>query len=153
MQAARFVEALKQDLAGVAALGDEATAAAAAQLAAHLQAAIGLRLLEALSEAALELSDHIPGGHVEVRLAGQDPQLVFVAEEPEPPFAAAEDASTARISLRLPEDLKARVEEAAGREGLSVNTWLVQAISRSLAAPAVRVRATVGKQLRGFAQS
>ena len=63
-----------------------------------LQASVGLRLLDALSEAALELNEKLPGGHVEVRLTGQDPELVFVSEEPEAPAAAADEAYTARIT-------------------------------------------------------
>jgi hypothetical protein len=154
MQASRFVEALKQDLAAVADLGDDATAHAAARLAASLQASVGLRLLEALSEAALELGDQLPSGHVEVRLAGQDPQLVFVPEEPEAAVSVAEEGGMARISLRLPEDLKARVDEEAARQGLSANAWLVQVISRSLSPSSVmRAARGPGKRLRGFAQS
>src|SRR6266576_1660065 len=45
--------------------------------------------------------------------------------------AAAEDGHTARISLRLPETLKTAVESAAAREGVSVNTWIVRALTRS----------------------
>ncbi|WP_433508769.1 hypothetical protein ACQP2T_32790 [Nonomuraea sp. CA-143628] len=43
-----------------------------------------------------------------------------------------EDGGTSRISLRVPEHLKPRIEEAAGREGLSVNAWLVRAVSAAL---------------------
>ncbi|KAB2350129.1 toxin-antitoxin system HicB family antitoxin [Actinomadura rudentiformis] len=43
--------------------------------------------------------------------------------------SAAEEGGTARMTLRLPEHLKLRVEEAAGRQGISVNAWLVRAIS------------------------
>src|SRR5947199_5933878 len=123
MQLQRYVDALKADLTAVAELGDDATAQAASRLVVSLQASIGLRLLDALSEAALELTDRLPSGHVEVRLAGQDPELVFVGDEPEAaPAAAAEDGHTARISLRLPEGLKTAGESAAARQGVSVNT-------------------------------
>jgi HicB family len=152
MQASRFVEALTQDLAAVARLGDDATSAAAERLIASLQASVGLRLLEALSEAALELSGQLPSGHVEVRLAGQDPQLVYVEDAPEPVPAGAEETTLARISLRLPEDLKVRVEVAASTDGLSVNAWLVQAIARALTG-GVRTQRGPGRTLRGYAQS
>src|SRR5712691_5706962 len=106
MQTSGHVEALLGDLAAVASVGDEATAEAARRLALALRSALGLRLLDALTEAALELSAQLPGGRVEVRLAGQDPQLVYVEEE-SGGGPAAEDAATARITLRLPESLKA----------------------------------------------
>ena len=151
MQLQRFVDALKADLTAVAELGDEATAEAAGRLVLTLQASVGLRLLDALSEAALELNDKLPGGHVEVRLTGQDPELVYVSDEPEAPAAAASDeAYSARITLRLPEALKSALETAAGREGVSVNTWIVRALSRSsTAGPAVQS----GSRLTGYARS
>src|SRR6266550_9033275 len=100
MQLQRFVEALKADLTAVAELGDETTADAAGRLVVSLQASVGLRLLDALSEAALELNEKLPAGHVEVRLSGQDPELVFVGDEPEAHVAGGEEGQTARISLR-----------------------------------------------------
>jgi HicB-like protein involved in pilus formation len=149
MQLQRFVDALKADLTAVAELGDETTADAAGRLVVTLQASVGLRLLDALSEAALELNEKLPSGHVEVRLAGPDPELVYVSDEPEAPVGAADEAYTARITLRLPDALKAAVELAAGREGVSVNTWIVRALSRtSTAAPA----AQSGNRLTGYAR-
>ncbi len=149
MQLQRFVDALKADLTAVAELGDEATADAAGRLVVTLQASVGLRLLDALSEAALELNERLPSGHVEVRLTGGDPELVYVSDEPEAPAGPADEAYTARITLRLPEALKAGVEAAASREGVSVNTWIVRALSRtSTAAPA----AQSGNRLTGYAR-
>ncbi|MBA3717866.1 MAG: toxin-antitoxin system HicB family antitoxin [Actinobacteria bacterium] len=150
MQLQRFIDALRADLNAVAELGDEATAEAAGRLTLTLQASVGLRLLDALSEAALELNEKLPSGHVEVRLTGQDPQLIFVSDEPEAPAAGGDEAFTARITLRLPEALKTSVEEAAAREGVSVNTWIVRALSRSgSAAPVTQSR----NRLTGYAQS
>jgi hypothetical protein len=114
----------------VAAVGDESTARAAELLAVALESALGRRLLEALGEAALELSSQLDDGRVEVRYAGSDPELVLVRDEVEAAVEPADEAFTARITLRLPESLKARLEGAAAREGVSVNTWLVQALSR-----------------------
>ena len=149
MEMARFVEALESDLAAVAAVGDEQTAAAAEQVLHAIRGSAGLRLLDALGEAALEISEQLPSGHVEVRLAGQDPALVYVGEEEGPPEPAAGDGLTVRITLRLPEALKSALEAAAAREGLSVNSWLVRALSRSVAGPVQRS----SKRLRGYAQS
>src|SRR3954468_894107 len=131
MQLQRFGDALKADLTAVAELGDEQTAEAAGRLVLTLQASRGLPLLDALSEAALELNDKLPGGHVEVRLAGQDPELVYVGKERDAPATPADDAFTARVSLRLPDALKGAIETAAAREGVSVNTWIVRALSRT----------------------
>jgi hypothetical protein len=152
VQLQRFVDSLKADLTAVAELGDEATADAAGRLVVTLQASLGLRLLDALSEAALELTEKLPSGHVEVRLTGSDPELVYVSEEPEPdtPVAGAEEGHTARITLRLPDSLKGSIEIAASREGVSVNTWIVRALARmSSGAPATQS----GNRLTGYARS
>jgi hypothetical protein len=150
MELARYVEALQNDLAGIAAVGDEQTAAAAGRLIEAIRASAGLRLLDALTDAALELSGQLPSGHVEVRLTGQDPSLVYVGEEAEEAsVTGGEEGATARISLRLPEGLKASIEVAASREGVSVNTWLIRALSRSLSGGGTRS----GKRLTGFAKS
>jgi len=151
MQLQRFIDALKADLSAVAELGDESTANAAGQLVITLQGSLGMRLLDALSEAALELNEKLPFGHVEVRLTGQDPEFVFVGEEAESsPVAGAEEGYTARFSLRLPEAIKTAVEAAAAREGVSANTWIVRALSRSTTSGhAVQS----GNRLTGYARS
>jgi hypothetical protein len=150
MQLQRFVDALRADLTAVAELGDESTADAAGRLVITLQASVGLRLLDALSEAVLELNEKLPSGHVEVRLAGQDPEFVYVSDEPEASATPAEDAYTARITLRLPDAVKTAVETAAAREGVSVNTWIVRAISRTSTAAAPSAQS--GNRLTGYAR-
>ena len=150
MELAPHVEALQRDLAAIAAVGDDATAQAAQRLSAAIRASTGLRLLDALGEAALELNAQLPSGRVEVRLAGQDPSLVYVDDRaPEPP--APEEGAPARITLRLPEGLKASIDAAAAREGVSVNAWLVRALARSVSTP-TRGREP-GNRLRGFGRS
>ena len=152
MQMAQFLEALEADVDRIAAVGDEAIAQAASRVTQAIRGSAGLRLLDVLGEAALELSAQLPSGHVEVRLAGGDPQLV-VAEQVEEPAGPApgDDALTARITLRLPEGLKASVELAASREGMSVNSWLLQAISRSVDRRGQTTRA--GRRISGWARS
>jgi len=150
MQIGPYVHALQEDLAAAAALaGDEATQEAARRLAQALEPSLQLRLLDLLSEIALGLSGQVPG-RVEVRLAGREPELVYVEEEqPEPAAAPGDDALSARITLRLSEGLKAQVEVAAASESLSVNSWIVRALSRGLETRSVRV----GRRLTGFADS
>jgi hypothetical protein len=149
MDVNQHVDALLSDLAAIAAIGDEAAEAAAQRLSQALRASAGLRLLDVLGEAALEISGQLPAGHVEVRLAGQEPSLVYVEHEAEPTGISAEDGLSARITLRLPESLKAAVEAAAAREGLSVNSWVLRELKRGVDVPKRRS----GKRLTGFADS
>ena len=83
MELRPFIAGLQADLEGIAAVGDDAVAEAARRLTSAVGASAGLRLLDALTEAALEVSEQLPSGHVEIRLSGQDPSFVYVEEEGE----------------------------------------------------------------------
>ena len=153
MQMAHHIHAIQEDLAAAASLAaDEATVDAGRRLTQALGSSLHLRLLDVVSEAALALSDSVPG-RIEVRLAGRDPELVYIEEEPEPEPAqsGADDSFSARITLRLPEGLKAQIEVAANVEGASVNTWIVRALQRGLEPRTRSVR--TGRRLSGYADS
>jgi hypothetical protein len=143
-----YVDNLRRELAVAAEAGGPEARALAERLTGVLEAATRLTLLEALSAAADEITGELAPGSVEVRLRGGDPAFVVtpphtapsaehaaggaeIAREAAPPAAppTAEEGGTARMTLRLPEHLKVRVEEAAGRQGISVNAWLVRAVS------------------------
>jgi hypothetical protein len=143
------LEGLQQDLQGIAELGDERSAQIASRLGEVLGSNLRLKMLDLFSQVAVELSSKLPSGHVEVRLAGQEPELIFVDTPAGEAGAAAEELS-ARISLRLPESLKSAVEQAAAREGVSTNAWLIRAIARATESRPVHVS---GKRLSGYAQS
>jgi hypothetical protein len=143
------LEGLQQDLQNLGELGDERSAQVAQRLTEALGSSLRLKLLDLISQAAVELSSTLPSGHIEVRLAGQEPELVFVDVPGESAGMAGEELS-ARISLRLPESLKSAVEKAADREGVSTNAWLVRAIARATESRPAQV---TGKRLSGYAQS
>jgi hypothetical protein len=132
MQIDGHVQALRDDLVRIASVGDEETARAAELLALALESSLARRMQEALAEAALELSAQLEHGRVEVRVAGSEPELVYVEDAPPEPVTGGDEMLNARITLRLPETLKARLEAAASAGGVSVNTWLVQALDRLL---------------------
>ncbi|MCE7006132.1 hypothetical protein LWC34_25325 [Kibdelosporangium philippinense] len=133
-----YVENLRAELAVAAEAGGEEAKALAERLTAPLDSAVRLTLLSALSAAAEEITRDLAPGSVDVRLRGMDPTFVVVPPvtpgpaEPEPaPVMAplADEAATARINFRLPDQLKQRVEQAANRDGVSINTWLVRAVA------------------------
>jgi hypothetical protein len=142
METSRFVDGLRADLAAAAALGDQAIVEAADRLARAVESSVRVHLLDALQEAAMELTAQLPTGRIDVRLSGGDVQLAYVGDEPA--SRPADDDTSARVTLRLSERLKAQAESAAGREGVSLNTWLVRTISAGLG------RRTVGNRLRGY---
>ena len=150
MNVAAYVEALQQDLANVAGIGDEAVAEAARRIAAALESSLRLRLTDALGEAAAELTNQLPDGHVEVRVSAGEPELVYVPDPGAPPPSGIEDL-TARITLRLPETLKTIVDAAAQEAGVSANTWLLQQITHS--ADPKRRHQKGGRRMTGYGQS
>jgi len=143
------LEGLQEDLQGLAELGDERSAQIARRLGDALGSNLRLKLLDLLSQAALEVNSKLPSGHIEVRLAGQEPELVFVDAPGESAGSVGEELS-ARSSLRLPESLKTAVERASDAEGISTNAWLIRAIARATESRSVHVS---GKRLSGYAQS
>jgi hypothetical protein len=158
MNLSGYVETLQEQLAVAAAAGGEDARALAERLTASLDAATRLVLLDALSAAAGEITRDMAPGSVDLRLRDREPSFVVTlpppaetdtadateAPQPEPqpkPEPAAHeaapgpddgDAAMVRINLRLPEHLKARVEDAASQAGLSVNSWLVRAATAAL---------------------
>ena len=154
MQTAQFIEALQSDLRELAQLGGDELVQAAHRLEGAVKQSATLRLIDALTQIALEVSSQLPNGHVDVRLAGQDPELVYVAEEGEEPQAqSADDGLNARITLRLPESLKVALEKAAEAEGVSVNAWLVRVLQRSVSGGGGGRAVRSGKRITGYAQS
>src|SRR6202020_1386136 len=100
----------------------------AERIAAGLARSAASRILDLLSDVAAELSAELPEGRVEIHLVGDDVELAYVDEGPTTEESDAE--LSARITLRLPDQLKARVEESAAREGVSVNGWVLRALER-----------------------
>lgn len=139
MELGPYVTDLQRQLADAASNGAEETRAAAERVAAGLDAAMRLVLLDALSAAVGEITRDLAPGSVDLRLRGRDVEFVVTpatvdAETDERPLVTVDldDASTSRTTLRLPDALKARVDEAAAADGLSVNTWLVRAVAAAL---------------------
>lgn len=134
-----YVEHLRRDLLAAAEGAGEELRNAAERLGFALDPAARLALMEAISQACSEITAEMPTGGVDVRLDGRD--LAFVVDAapvpplaPQPPAPPAprdvedDDGETARITLRLPESVKARAEEAAADAGQSLNAWLVHAV-------------------------
>ena len=143
-----ILDALRTDVESSAEGGDKKTTDAVIRMGRLLEATVRVQIMDAMSEAAAELSDELPTGRVEVRIAGGDISLTFVRDQDEPTDLPVEEDS-ARITLRLPESLKTQAESSASQEGVSMNAWLVRAVKRALdERPKVR-----GHRVRGYAQS
>ncbi|MFJ9773775.1 toxin-antitoxin system HicB family antitoxin [Kitasatospora sp. NPDC101157] len=170
-----YVENLRNELAVAAATGGDEARALAERLTLPLESAVRLTLLNALSAAMGEVTRDLAPGSVDVRLRGLDPEFVVTAPPGADPFHGdappaepsvassavplvapsappvvpeSDEAGTARINLRLPANLKARAEEAAGQEGLSLNAWLVRAVAGAVEGgrPPARPAADLGSR-------
>ena len=137
-----YVDAVRHELSVAAAAGGQDAEALAERLTAPLESAIRLALLEALSEAAEQITRDLAPGSVDVRLRGRDPEFAVSLSAEDVPTAPAvgppepdDDGGTWRVTLRLPEHLRPRVDAAARDGGLSVNAWLVRAVTATLGGP------------------
>jgi hypothetical protein len=151
-----YLDMLRNDLAVAAKPGGPATAEAADLLSHALEASARLALLEALSDAAAEITTRLHDASVEVRLRGREADLVVnhvaaAIPEPGPEAPAADGGELARLTLRMPEALKTHIEQTAAAAGISVNAWLVRAVTGAINQPLAPHRS--GKRITGFAQA
>jgi len=164
MELSDFVEKLRRELASITRFAGEDVARAAELLTEALDSSVRLILLDVLSAAAEDITARLGDTVVEVRLADGEPAFVVTTAPPEvgydePAAAAAAEGEpgTARLTLRLPESLQARVEAAAAQGGVSVNTWLVHAAARSVETSGRGRQApgrwSPGQRITGYARS
>lgn len=146
MEMSTFIERFSTDLKALGALGGTDLEDALTRLIPTLEPVLRTRLLEAMTTLAQEVGEQIPGGHLEARLHGDEISLVYLQDESST-FETPADLN-ARITLRLPEDLKSRIEKAATREGISLNSWLLKASERGSYSISIS-----GKQLKGKGRS
>ena len=146
-----YVDSLRRDLVAAAESGGPEVRQAAERLAMALEPSARLALMEAISQAASEITTEMPTGGVDVRLSGRD--LDFVVELPPPPGPPAppappapptvdeaeEEGGLARVTLRIPESVKGRAEELAAKSGHSLNTWLVNVVRAATRENAINV--------------
>ncbi|MER6328924.1 toxin-antitoxin system HicB family antitoxin [Streptomyces sp. NPDC001034] len=162
-----YVDNLRRELSVAAEAGGDEARELAERLTAPLESAARLTMLNVLSAAMDEITRELAPGSVDVRLRGLDPDFVVSLPDAGAPVAAApepvavpqvpvdtDEGGTARVNLRLPAQLKARAEEAASREGLSVNAWLVRAVAAAVEGgarprPAEKVQ-TIGQSFTGW---
>jgi hypothetical protein len=135
-----YVENLRRDLLAAADSAGEQARQIAERLGYALDPSARLALMEAISQAAAEITAAMPAGSVDVRLDGRD--LDFVVQTPQvsappapvpppppaPPAPGDVEEGLARITLRLPDSVKTKAEDAAAAAGQSLNTWLVNLV-------------------------
>jgi hypothetical protein len=161
MDLSEYAESLRRELNSITRFAGEDIARAAEMLSESLDSTVRLALLDVLSAAAEEITASLDGATIDVRLAGTQPEFVVNAthgpdDVTHDATEGADEAGTVRITLRLSENLKTRVESSAASAGVSVNSWLVRAVSRALdgqSSRGPRPRPGVGKRYTGFARS
>jgi hypothetical protein len=130
-----YVDSLRSSLVAAADSAGDETRQAAERLTFALDSSARLAIMEAVSQAAAEITAEMPNGGVDVRLNGRDLDFLVHTAAPTPPPPPpppapedVEDGNLARITLRIPEAVKSKAEERAAEAGQSLNTWLVNII-------------------------
>jgi hypothetical protein len=152
MDLSKYVSQLREDLASAAAAGDEETRRTAALLGAAIEPSARLALMNALSDLAAEVTAALHDHVVDVRLDGRDVRVVVSADPDAEPateepaaspfggfggFGGGGDAGDiSRITLRLVEQIKGQAEQAAAAQGVSLNSWVAQAVQGALSGAA-----------------
>ena len=149
MKMSLVVDGVRADVASVGELGDDVVAEVAERIADLLVRALPARIFELLSDVAAEVSGELPEGRVEIRVAGDDVGLAYVQDTRAAGGEPEGGDLSARITLRLSEGLKARVEDGAGHEGVSVNTYIVRTLERGSSTNRYRT-GRGGNRLRGY---
>jgi predicted DNA binding CopG/RHH family protein len=162
MDMSEYVATLRRELATITRFAGDDVARAAEMLAEAMEASVRLTLLEVLSAAAAEITTRLDDAVIDVRLSGSDADFVVTvtaddepADQPTEQAAAEASDDMTRVTLRLSEPLKARVEASAAAAGVSVNAWLIRAIGQALDAPPgrpSRSRPGVGQRYTGYAR-
>lgn len=142
MDLSPYIDQLRQDLHSAASAGDEQTRQAATVLSGAIEPAVRLAVMNALSDLAAEVTTQLDGQVVDIRLDGRDVRVVVSgghrappAEEevePPPPPPSGDAGDISRITLRLLDQLKGQAERAAAEQGVSLNTWVSQAVQGAL---------------------
>ncbi|MCI2420351.1 toxin-antitoxin system HicB family antitoxin [Saccharopolyspora sp. K220] len=137
-----YIDQLREDLTSAASAGDDQTRQTAAVLSAAIEPAARLAIMNALSDLAAEVTTQLDGQVVDIRLDGRDvrvvvsggstPSTVEDEAEPPPPPPSGESGDISRITLRLLEEIKTQAEQAAATQGVSLNTWVAQAVQGAL---------------------
>jgi len=170
MELSEYIETLRGEVASITRVAGEDVARAGQMIAEALDSSIRLTLLDVLSGAAAEITSRLDNASIELRLSSGNPTFVVVHAPqelaplpPSPPSAGPdrgegeEETGTSRVTLRLPDGLKARAEAAAAGDGLSLNAWLVRAAGRALDdLPSASFRSSrrgPGQRITGFARS
>lgn len=141
MDLSSYINQLREDLTSAASAGDDQTRQTAAALSAAIEPAARLAIMNALSDLAAEVTTHLDGQVVDLRLDGRDVRVVVsgtassgdqntTAEPPPPPTGESGDIS--RITLRLLDEVKSKAEQAASAQGMSLNTFVSQAVQGAL---------------------
>jgi hypothetical protein len=173
MDLSKYVSQLREDLASTAAAGDEQTQRTAALLGAAIEPAARLAMMNALSDLAAEVTAALGDRVVEVRLDGRDVRVAVSSEPsadgPEPEQAdvppggfrgfggfGGDAGDISRVTLRLVEQIKNQAEQAAANQGVSLNSWVAQAVQGALSGHqhgrSRKPDRKDGKRLKGWVQ-
>ncbi len=146
-----YVENLRRDLLAAAESAGEQARQTAERLGYALDPSARLALMEAISQAAAEITAAMPAGSVDVRLDGRDLDFVVHAPQasapaappppppPAPPAPGDVEEGLARITVRMPESIKNKADDAAAAAGQSLNTWLVSLVRSATSDRAIHV--------------
>lgn len=110
--------------------GDDAVERATQAMLLSLEPALQRAAMQLAEQAAAEVDAQLPDARVDVVVSDGDPTLVVRSSQEAGPAFGVEDLE-ARLTLRLPSQLKDQIEQAAGDAGDSINSYVIKSLSRT----------------------
>ncbi len=153
MNTSHYIARIHSDLLSLGQLGGPEMIAITERLLPAMSPILQQRLVEQITLLVAEHNQLAGAIVLELRMTPDELQLVTPQLAPTTTEPIGE--LDARFALRLPTDLKDRIDQLAGAEGISANTWMIRTLSTAATTPSPTQHGhfRIGSTMRGRGKS
>lgn len=153
MNTSHYLARIHSDLLSLGQLGGPEMIAMTERLIPAMSPILQQRLVEQITLLVAEHNQLAGAIVLELRMTPDELQLVTPQLAPTTTEPIGE--LDARFALRLPTDLKERIDQLAGAEGISANTWMIRTLSTAATNPSPPQHGhyRIGSTMRGRGKS
>jgi hypothetical protein len=153
MNTSHYLARIHSDLLSLGQLGGPEMIALTERLLPAMSPILQQRLVEQIT---LLVAEHnLLAGAIVLELRMTPDELQLVTPQLAPTTTEPIGELDARFALRLPTDLKERIDQLAGAEGISANTWMIRTLSTAATNPSPTQHGhfRIGSTMRGRGKS
>ncbi|MFN5059168.1 MAG: toxin-antitoxin system HicB family antitoxin [Chloroflexota bacterium] len=155
MNISNYLTTIKADLLRIIRLGGPELTQKGEEIGEAMAPALQHRLIEQVTVLVAEYNRQQGRDALALQLTPDEMELVDRGVTQATPEPIGE--LDARFALRLPADLKERIDQHAAQEGISANSWMVRVLSQEIqqqqSSRTSGIRVEVGNKLRGRGRS